>query len=89
MYQTDLDTIDWELIDFRDIISNINHMDFQPDPLRPSFRTFNTTDTKIPKGPSNNEHINILQEKRPEKAKDPKLKMNPRLVNGNSETPKS
>ena len=56
MYPTNLDSIYWEVIDFRDIISNINNMDFQPGPLPPSFRTFNITDTKTPKGPSNNEH---------------------------------
>ena len=56
MYPTDLDAIDWEVIGFIDIISNINNMDFQPGPLPPSFRKFNATDTKIPKGPSKNEH---------------------------------
>ena len=51
-----MDAIDWEVIDFRDIISNIKNMDFQTGPLPRSFRTFNATDTKTPKGPSNNEH---------------------------------
>ena len=56
MNPTDLDVIDWEVIDFRYIVSNIKNMDFQPGPLPPSFRKFNATDTKIPKWPSNNEH---------------------------------
>ena len=51
-----MDAINWEVIDFRDIISNINHMDFQPGPLPLSFRKFNAIDTKTPKGPSNNEN---------------------------------
>ena len=46
MYSTDLDEIDWEVIELRYIISNINNIRFQPGPLPPSFRTFNTTDTK-------------------------------------------
>ena len=33
LYPTNLDAIYWEVIDFRDIISNINNMDFQPVPL--------------------------------------------------------
>ena len=56
MYSTDLDEIDWEVIELRYIISNINNIRFQPGPLPPSFRKFNATDTKIPKGPSKNEH---------------------------------
>ena len=54
MNPTNLDAIDWEVIDFRYIISNINNMDFHPGPLPLSFRTFDATDTKITKGSSNN-----------------------------------
>ena len=56
MYLTDLNAIDWEVVDFIDIISNINNKDLQPDPLSPSFRTFNSTGTKTPKVPSNRYH---------------------------------
>ena len=55
MYPTNLYVIDWKVIDFRNIISNINNMDFHPGPLPSSFRKFNATDIKTPKGPSNNE----------------------------------
>ena len=57
MHPTDLDAIDWGVIDFRDIISSTNNMDFQPGPLPPSFRKVNATDTKTPKGPSDNHKI--------------------------------
>ena len=56
MYPTDLDAIDWEMIDFREIISNVNNMYFQSGPIPPSFRTLNITVTKTTKGPSNNDH---------------------------------
>ena len=56
IYPTNLDVIDWGVIDFRDIISNIKYMDFQTGPLPPRFNKFNAIDTKTPKGPSNNEH---------------------------------
>ena len=56
MYPTDLDAIDWEVIDYRYIISNVENMNFQPGPLFLSFRTFNDTDTKTAKGPSDNKH---------------------------------
>ena len=77
------------MVDFRYIIGNINNIDFQPGPLPPSFRTFNTTDTKTPKGPRNNEHRKQPSRNCPEKAKDIKFKINPHLVNGKSETLKS
>ena len=54
MYPTNFDAIDWEVIYFRNIISNIKNMDFKPGPLPLSFRTFDATDTKITKGSSNN-----------------------------------
>ena len=76
------------MINFRDIISNINNMDLYPGPLPPSFRAFNSTDTKTTKGSSNNEHSDQIKKKRPEKSKAPKFKMNPHLANGDSETPK-
>ena len=56
IYPTNLDVIDWGVIDFRDIISNIKYMDFQTGPLPPRFNKFNAIDIKTPKGPSNNEH---------------------------------
>ena len=67
MYPSELDAIDWEVIDFRDIISNIKNMDFQPGPIPPIFRTFNATYTKTPKGLSNNEHREQPSRKMPEK----------------------
>ena len=67
MYPIDLDAIYWEVIEFRDIISNIKNIYFQPGPLPPNFMEFNTTDTKKPKGPINNEHIEQPSIKRPEK----------------------
>ena len=89
MYPTELGAIDWEVNDFRGIIININNMDFQPSQLPPIFITFNTIDTKKPRGPCNNGPANSVQEKNQEKEDDPKFNMNPRLVNGNSETTKS
>ena len=74
MSLTDLDAINWEVIDFRDIISNINNMDFQPGPLPPSFRSFNATETETPKGPSNNEHIKQPSRKKSRKRKVSKEK---------------
>ena len=56
MYPTNFDAIDWEVIYFRNIISNIKNMDFHPGPLPLIFRTFNATYTKKPKGMSNNDH---------------------------------
>ena len=56
MYPTNLDAKDWEVIDFRNIISNVKNMDFQPGPLPLSFSKFNATNTKTPKVPSNNYH---------------------------------
>ena len=64
-----MDAIDWEVIGFRDIISNINNMDIQPDQLPLSFRTFNATDTKTPIGPSNNEHSKQPSRKKAIKSK--------------------
>ena len=89
MYPTNLDAIYWDATDFRDIISNINNMDFQPVPLPLSFRTFNATDTKTYKGPSDNNRSEQTSRKKARKKKDPKFKMNPHSVNGNSETLKS
>ena len=74
MYPTNSDAIDWEVIDFRDIISNINNMDFHPDPLPPRFSTFNVTDTKTPKWPSNNEQIKQPSRKKAIKSKGSKVK---------------
>ena len=56
MYPTNLDAIYWEVIDFIDIISNINNMDLQSGPMPPSFRTFDSTETKTTKGYSNDGH---------------------------------
>ena len=56
IYPTNLDEIDWELIDFIDIISNINNVDLQPGPLPPIFRSFDTKYTKTTKGSSKNYH---------------------------------
>ena len=89
MYPTDLDAIDWGVIYIRDIISNINNMDFHIGPLLPSFSTFDATDTKTTKGSSNNEQINQPSTKIPEKSKAPMFKMNPRLENRDSDTTKS
>ena len=89
MYPTYLYAIDWEVIDFRYIISNINHMDFQPGPLPSSFRKFYATDTEKPKSLATMSTTSSLQEKRPERVKDPKFKMNPHLANGDSNTQKS
>ena len=66
-HPTDLDAIYWEVIDFRDIISNIKNMDIQPDPIPPRFRTFNAIDTKTTKGSINNEHTNQPSKKRCQK----------------------
>ena len=73
MYPANLDAIDWGVIDFRDIISKVKNMDFQPGPLPSSFRTFNTTDTKTPKGTSNNEHSEQPSRKKPRKSKGSKV----------------
>ena len=89
MYPTELDAINWEVIDFRDMISNIKNIDFQLVPLPPSFRKFNATDTKTPKGPSNNENTEYPSRKKARKIKGLKNKMNPHLVNENSETQKN
>ena len=78
MYPTYLDVIDLEVIFFRDIISNIKNMDFQPGPLPLIFRKFNEIDIKTPKGPSKNDHSEQPLKKSPEKSKDPKFKINPR-----------
>ena len=50
MNPNDLDAIDWEVIDFIDIISNINNMDFQPGALPQRFRIFYSIDTQKTKG---------------------------------------
>ena len=55
------------MIEFRYIISNMKNMDFQPGPLPLSFITFNATDTKTSKGPSNNEHSKHLSRKKARK----------------------
>ena len=89
MYPTDLYMIDWEVIDTRDIIGNINNMGFHSGPLPPSFRTFNTTYTKTPKGPSNNDHIEQPSGGKAIKIKGLKFKINHHLVNKSSETLKS
>ena len=73
MNPTDLDAIDWEMIDFRDNINNINNMYFQPGPIPPRLRTFNKTDTKTPKGPSNNEHSEQPSRKKARKIKGSKV----------------
>ena len=73
MYPTDLYAIYWKVIDFRDIISNVKNMDFQPVPLPPSLETFNITDTKTTKGPSNNEHIKQPSRKKARKIKGSKF----------------
>ena len=62
------------MIDFREIIININSMDFQTGPLPLSFRKFNATDIKTPKGPSNNEHIEQPSRKKARKSKGSKEK---------------
>ena len=67
MYPTNLDAIYWEVINLRDIISNIKNMDFHTGPLPSSFRKFNAKDTKTPKGPSNNERRKQPSRKSPEK----------------------
>ena len=72
MYPTDLYAIDLEVIEFRDIISSIKNMDFQPGPQTPRFRKFNATDTKTPKGPSNNEHSEQPSIKKARKSKGSK-----------------
>ena len=77
------------MINYRDIISNINNIDFQLGPLPPSFRKFNATDTKTPKGPSNNENIEYPSRKKARKTKRLKNKINPHLLNENSETQKN
>ena len=69
MYSTNLYTVDWDVIDFREIFSNIENMDFQPGSLTRSFRKFNATDTKTPKGPSNNEHSEQPSIKKARKSK--------------------
>ena len=89
LYPTNLDAIYLEVIDFRDNISNINNIYFHPVPLSPSFRTFDTIDTKTTKGSGNNDHSGQPSKTMSEKAKDPKFKMNPHLANGDSETSKS
>ena len=68
-----MDAIDWEMIDFRDIISNIKIMNFQPDPLPLILRTFNATYTKTTKGASNNEHNKQLSRKKARKSKGSKV----------------
>ena len=73
MYPTDLGAIDWEMIDFRDSINNINNMYFQPGPIPPRLRTFNKTDTKTPKVPSNNEHSEQPSRKKARKIKGSKV----------------
>ena len=73
MYSTNLDAINWEVIDFIDIISNIKNMNLHPGPLPLSFRTFNATDTKTPKGPSKNEHIKQPSRKKSRKSKGSKV----------------
>ena len=89
MYPNNLDAIYCEVINFQDIISNIKNMYFQPGPLPLSFRAFNATDTKTYKGPSDNNRSEQTSRKKARKKKDPKFKMNPHSVNGNSETLKS
>ena len=73
MYPNDLDAIDWDVIDFRDMISNINNMYFQIGPLPPIFRKFNATDTKTPKGSRNNEYSDQPSSKKYRKSKGPKV----------------
>ena len=73
MYPTELGAIDWDMIDFRDNINNINIMYFQPGPIPPRLSTFNKTDTKTPKGPSNNEHSERPSRKKARKIKGSKV----------------
>ena len=73
MYPTNLDAIDWEVIDFIDIISNIKNMDFQPGPLPLSFRTYDDKDTKTNKGSRNYEHSNQSSRKKAIKSKGSKV----------------
>ena len=89
MYPANLEVIAWEVIDFRDIISNIKKLDFRPVPLPPSFKTFNVIETKITKGSSQNEHSNQPSRKNDRKSKDPKFKINQHLADGDPKTPKS
>ena len=62
-HPTELDAIYWEVIDFRDMTSNIKNMDIQPDPIPPRFRTFNAIDTKTTKGSINKDHTNQASKK--------------------------
>ena len=64
-------------------------MDFHPGLLPRASGNSTPQTPKHPKGLSTMSTANSLQEKRLEKAKDLKFKMNPLLVNANSETPKS
>ena len=73
MYPTNMDAIYWEVIDFREIISNIKNMDLQPGPISPRFRTFKVTDTKTPKNPCNNEHSKKPPRKKARKTKRSKV----------------
>ena len=73
MYPAYLDKIDWEVIDLRYIRSNIKNMYFQPGPLPLSFRTFNSTDTKTPKGLSKKEHSEQPSIKKARKNKGSKV----------------
>ena len=73
MYQTDLNATDFQVIDFRDIISNIKNMNFQPVSIPLRFRTFNVIDIKTPKGPSNNEHSKQPSRKKSRKSKGSKV----------------
>ena len=79
MYPTNLYAIDWEVIDFRYIISNINNIDFQLGPLPPSFRKFDATDTNKTKGSSNDEHIDHPSRRKAIKTKGSKVQNKPTL----------
>ena len=69
MYPNGQDAIDWEVIYFRDMISIINNMYFQPVPLPLSFRTFDATDINTTKGYINNEHSYQTSSKKSRKIK--------------------
>ena len=72
--------IDWEVIDFRYIISNINNMDFQPGTLPSSFSKLYDIDTKTTKGSSNDEHSEQPSRKRDRKTKGPKFQNESKLI---------
>ena len=80
MYPTDLDVIDWEVKNFRYIISNIKNIYIQLGPLPLRNRTFDTTDTKLTRWSSNNEHSNQPSIRKSRKRKRSKVQNESTLI---------